>query len=245
MFTEIPLIRQDAELHPSLFLWYGAVPGAALKSWIATRNLRVPGDLRELWQSFGGGNLFESEEILAPFGAATDAPQFDDRNKHHHANGLSPFMFVFHEGSWLSAVRGIEPVYVTLDERTYGTTAQFDSLDHWYAGSLRDEFADRYGLKRTRHTSAMRQRAREIQQSIRQVLLHEWDPIGVAGIPEAQDEYDSYVGGVYRLLALGASDEQIAEHLWEIETVTMGLPAIERSRLHPVVQKLRTIDVRL
>ncbi len=46
-----------------------------------------------------------------------------------------------------------------------------------------------------------KQRAREIQDSIRQVLLHDWDPIGVADEPAAQDEYDAYVGGVYRLLA--------------------------------------------
>jgi hypothetical protein len=31
-------------------------------------------------------------------------------------------------------------------------------------------------------------------------LLKEWDPIGVGQIPEAQDEYDSYVPDVYKLL---------------------------------------------
>ncbi len=38
------------------------------------------------------------------------------------------------------------------------------------------------------------QRAREIQETIRDVLVHDWDPVGVGGVPEAQDEYDSYVG---------------------------------------------------
>lgn len=55
-------------------------------------------------------------------------------------------------------------------------------------------------------------RAREIQESIRLVLLHDWDPIGVQNEPAAQDEYDSYVGGVYRLLASGATEQQVADH---------------------------------
>src|SRR5437899_1449342 len=56
-------------------------------------------------------------------------------------------------------------------------------------------------------------RAREIQEAIRHVLLHEWDPLGVSQCPEAQDEYDSYVSGVYRLLASGASVAAIDQHV--------------------------------
>ena len=47
-------------------------------------------------------------------------------------------------------------------------------------------------------------RAREVQNAIREVLIREWDPIHIQDVPEAQDEYDGYVGGVYRLLAGGA-----------------------------------------
>ncbi len=49
------------------------------------------------------------------------------------------------------------------------------------------------------------ERAREIQRSIAEVLLRNWDPIGVRNVPQAQDEYDAYVGGVYRLIASGAT----------------------------------------
>jgi hypothetical protein len=66
-------------------------------------------------------------------------------------------------------------------------------------------------------------RAREIQEAIRQVLLHDWDPIGIADEPGAQDEYDSYVGGVYRLLASGASEAEIDRHLQRIVVETTGL----------------------
>ena len=91
----------------------------------------------------------------------------------------------------------------------------------------------------------MRNRSRktkETQERIRQVLLHEWDPIGVGDIPEAQDEYDSYVGGIYRLLASGASEYQIIERLYNIETVSMGLNG-NREALGGVAEKLAKLDV--
>jgi hypothetical protein len=87
------------------------------------------------------------------------------------------------------------------------------------------------------------QRGRDIQQEIRQVLLRHWDPIGVQDIPEAQDEYDDYVGGVYRLLANGSADDVIANHLDLVERLTMGLAARDRSRLVSVVRRLRDIDL--
>jgi len=50
-----------------------------------------------------------------------------------------------------------------------------------------------------------------------------WDPIGVQGIPQAVDEYDSYIDGIYRLLSNGAPNGALAQYLKEIETVRMGL----------------------
>jgi hypothetical protein len=58
---------------------------------------------------------------------------------------------------------------------------------------------------------------------IREILLKDWDPIGVAEIPEAQSEYDSYVGRLYSLLAAGPNPDAIAAHLERIETDAMGL----------------------
>ena len=69
--------------------------------------------------------------------------------------------------------------------------------------------------------------ARQIQDSIRSVLLHDWDPIGVADDPDAQDEYDSYVGEVYRLLASGASVGDVVKHLARIELDSMRLVTSE------------------
>jgi hypothetical protein len=88
-------------------------------------------------------------------------------------------------------------------------------------------------------------RAREIQAAIARVLLQDWDPIGIQDVPEAQDEYDGYVGGVYRLLATGASPQEVAAHLSTIESEAMGCTPAKPSDVLPVAEKLCRLDVRL
>jgi hypothetical protein len=60
-------------------------------------------------------------------------------------------------------------------------------------------------------------------KAIHDVLIREWDPIGVGYEPNAQDEYDSYIPTIYRLISEGADDMKIAEHLEQIETDSIGL----------------------
>jgi hypothetical protein len=67
--------------------------------------------------------------------------------------------------------------------------------------------------------------------------------IGIKHEPNAQDEYDSYVGGVYLLMASGASDEQIADHLWRIVTKQMGLSAARKADMADTVKALRDIKL--
>jgi len=88
-------------------------------------------------------------------------------------------------------------------------------------------------------------RAKEIQRAIGEVLLRNWDPLGVKDVPEAQDEYDSYVGGVYHLIASGASAKQIAEHLVRVETERLGYPDTDPTMLIPLANKLLRLNVRL
>jgi hypothetical protein len=95
-------------------------------------------------------------------------------------------------------------------------------------------------------TDSKQQRAEDILQTIRQTLMQYWDPIGVAGVPGAQDEYDSYIGPVYRLLSSGASDAELVDYLYKTETETMGLTRFwMRGHLKKVVAKLREIDISL
>ena len=82
---------------------------------------------------------------------------------------------------------------------------------------------------------------REIQAAIRKVLLHRWDPIGVAGVPQAADEYDGYVGPVYRLLSSHATDRQLAEYLADIQANAMELDDPGWRSLLPVAHELQKL----
>lgn len=64
--------------------------------------------------------------------------------------------------------------------------------------------------------------------------MSKWDPIGVSDVPEAADEYDSYIDGVWSLLKSAASDDVIAEYLRKIETERMGLTDKNGNPLLPV-----------
>ena len=85
-------------------------------------------------------------------------------------------------------------------------------------------------------------RAKEIQASIASVLMEHWDPLGVRDIPEAEDEYHAYVGGLYRLLADGASSEEIARRLLQLET-NLGVSPRPLNALLPVADLLLALDV--
>jgi hypothetical protein len=89
-------------------------------------------------------------------------------------------------------------------------------------------------------------RGRVIYAEIRSILLHTWDPIGVAHVPAAQDEYDHYIRPVYDLLVSGATDKELTDYLFRTEIKTMGLTRFwMRRHLKPVVARLRKIDLSL
>ena len=48
-------------------------------------------------------------------------------------------------------------------------------------------------------------------RELRELLLREWDPIGIGDLAEPQlDEYEHYAGQLARRLRTGAGDEEIA-----------------------------------
>jgi len=58
--------------------------------------------------------------------------------------------------------------------------------------------------------------------SIRKVLIGDWNPIG-SQVPE--DEYDSYIPTLYLLMQVGENVETLARYLESVETKWMGLAA--------------------
>jgi hypothetical protein len=81
------------------------------------------------------------------------------------------------------------------------------------------------------------EKAKRYHSLIHEILLKEWDPIGVSHVPEAQDEYDSYVGEVYRLLSRRVPQHDIFDYLWWVETEHMSLCG-NRQRTEQVAAKL-------
>ena len=73
------------------------------------------------------------------------------------------------------------------------------------------------------------------------MFLDVWDPIGISDEPMAQDEYDSYLGGMFELLMDNASDAKLKEYLDEVVSY-MGMDSSRRSDAD-VIKALRAIDL--
>jgi hypothetical protein len=87
-------------------------------------------------------------------------------------------------------------------------------------------------------------RAAKIQESIRQILLHDWNPIGFGDSLPA-DEYDSCIGPVYRILSGSRSEQELIEFLFRTERDTIGVSCESPERLRPVARRLLELDVSL
>jgi hypothetical protein len=92
-------------------------------------------------------------------------------------------------------------------------------------------------------TDTRDKRAAEIQDSIRQILYRDWNPIGFSDLPS--DEYDSYIAPVYRILAGSRSEQELIEYLFRTERDTIGLACESPELLRPVARRLLELDVRL
>ena len=65
---------------------------------------------------------------------------------------------------------------------------------------------------------------RTVTKEIGQILMNDWDPLGIRDIPgRPDDEYDSYIKDISLLLSQRASVVTIQEHLKRIESTQMGI----------------------
>ena len=83
----------------------------------------------------------------------------------------------------------------------------------------------------------------EVHRQIDEVLLHDWDPIGVSTLPQCATEYRSYCRGVYDVAVQTRSATAIVDHLTKIEHERMGISSGRAKRLLPVAQKILTLVV--
>jgi hypothetical protein len=66
---------------------------------------------------------------------------------------------------------------------------------------------------------------KELLRRIDEVLFYVWDPIGVARVPEARDEYESYVPQIFRRLNATTDGREVAEYLHWLSTEHIGVGA--------------------
>lgn len=64
---------------------------------------------------------------------------------------------------------------------------------------------------------------KELYRRTDEILHYLWDPIGVRGVPQARDEYHSYLPTVFSRLIGNYKDHEIASYLIKIEEGSMGL----------------------
>jgi hypothetical protein len=65
--------------------------------------------------------------------------------------------------------------------------------------------------------SARRADVRERMARVREVLLRDWDPLGVGSNPELADEYETWLPRIMRAVEEGRSEREIAEILRDCE----------------------------
>lgn len=70
-----------------------------------------------------------------------------------------------------------------------------------------------------------------LYRAVDEVLHYVWDPIGIASVPQARDEYHGYLPQVFGLVRDASALTTIADHLTRITVVRMGLdPRPEHDR---------------
>ncbi len=142
----IDQLLKDRATRPGLFHFLGAIQPEKLDMWLRERNLIIPPDLRHLWCETGGGDFFESETILGPFAARDLGDDVDSVNQFRWQNGMPRDWLVFHTGLGLTVVKMSSGEYVSVQEASFEVRETFGSLDDWYGGLIRKEYAPRYSL---------------------------------------------------------------------------------------------------
>ena len=99
------------------------------------------------------------------------------------------------------------------------------------------------------HDEAQREHAKTAEHFIGLILLVDWDPVGVFGLPATEHEYARYVPGIRDLLFSFPPVEAVASHLYTIEREQMGLGSKNSERqaarwalLMQIAQKLVSLS---
>jgi hypothetical protein len=129
-----------------------------------------------------------------------------------------------------------------VDMSAGGITLRLKEMDELWLLSMKLVSAGR-SLPKPRTKPA--KQALKIFDSIRQVLIRDWDPIGIGDETAITDEYDAYIAPVYRILAGSRADDDLIACLRRIERDELGIDRSDPDRLKSVVKELFALDVHL
>lgn len=73
--------------------------------------------------------------------------------------------------------------------------------------------------------------------SIRRILLQDWDPMGVGDNPNLTDEYDAFIPTIYKMLNSNCTYDQLTAYLKSIEENDVET-AVSAAARHIAVEKL-------
>lgn len=141
----IEQILRESESYPHLFHWNGPLKLAAVEDWERQHAIQAPADLKLLWTVRGGGDMFESETILQPFGA----PEYDlvlPVSEVWWGRGLSRDYVVFRTGIDLSVFRKSDGALFNCLSERFGDIVHVQDLGYLYETEIRPLFAEKYGL---------------------------------------------------------------------------------------------------
>jgi len=142
------LFVQDSRRVPHAFAWRGPISSERLRVWLRESGLQglVPADLLALWEATGGGDYFESETLLSPFGDASMGDDVLGKRDLWRRSGLPRGLLPIATGVFPAALDTATGTVVALDPETHRELARFASVDDWYRATARRDLAPRYGL---------------------------------------------------------------------------------------------------
>jgi hypothetical protein len=78
---------------------------------------------------------------------------------------------------------------------------------------------------------------------VQEILFREWDPIGVNENEACRGEYDSYTTTICRWLREGVDEHRLANHLGQIQRVSMGMSVVDEELHRRVARRLLSLGL--
>ena len=83
----------------------------------------------------------------------------------------------------------------------------------------------------------------KIDKLVKEILLNDWDPIGIKNDPKAKSEYDTYALRIVGMLFKGINEKELSDYLKEVVEQELGLK-VNTESTKIVTQKLLSLEIK-